>query len=385
MMQKGGGVRLTGVSDSNQLTAIEQIHSSGKQLLLAVTGGGSGAISALLEVPGASASVLGAIVPYAQTALTNWLGGPVDQACSERTARAMAMRAFELACGFSSVDVHLLRGIGVTASLASNRPKRGPHRVHVAWQSADATVAISCELEKGASDRAEEERIATRLALDAVAEACDVRAAPLTEPVVRDKIERREWSAEAAWSDLLLGARSFVMVPAMGAPSPVVLFPGAFNPFHEGHRQMVEVAAARVGAPVTLELSIANVDKPPLDFLEISDRLASLTSYRVLLTRASTFAEKAQLAPGCVFVVGVDTLERIAEPRYYHNDAVERDAAVASIAESGCRFLVFGRQQGERFETLSSMDIPAALRALCDEVPEALFRADVSSSQLRSQ
>ena len=60
-----------------------------------------------------------------------------------------------------------------------NRPKRGPHRVHVAWQSADATVAFSCELEKGERTRAEEERIATCLILDAVAEACGVDAAPL--------------------------------------------------------------------------------------------------------------------------------------------------------------------------------------------------------------
>jgi nicotinamide mononucleotide (NMN) deamidase PncC len=375
------------VSNSNQRAVIELIHASGKQFLLAVTGGGSGAISALLEVPGASASVIGAIVPYAQTALTNWLGGTLDQACSERTARAMAMRAFEVARGFSSEGVHTLRGIGVTASLASNRPKRGPHRVHVAWQSADTTVAISCELDKGVRDRTEEERIATYLVLDAVAEACGVQTTPLTEPAVRDKVERRERRAGAGWSELLLGERLFVEVPgqAAAAASRAVLFPGAFNPFHEGHQRMAEVAAEQTGAPVTMELSIMNVDKPPLDFLEVSDRLASLRAYPVLLTRAATFVEKARLAPGCVFVVGIDTVERIGEPRYYHGDAAQRDAAIAAITQAGCRFLVFGRQRGGRFETLASTDIPAALRVLCDEVPEALFRADISSSQLRSE
>jgi nicotinamide mononucleotide (NMN) deamidase PncC len=365
---------------------IEQIHASGKQFLLAVTGGGSGAISALLEVPGASASVIGAIVPYAETALTHWLGGTLDQACSERTARAMAMRAFEVARGFSSSDVHLLRGIGVTASLASNRPKRGPHRVHVGWQSADTTVALSCELEKGVRSRAEEERIAACLALDTIAEACGVQATALTETAVRDQVGRRERQAGEGWSDLFLGVRSFVEVPVPNAaPSRTVLFPGAFNPFHEGHRQMANVAAARIGSPVTMELSIANVDKPPLDFLEISDRLVLLAPYPVLLTRAATFVEKARLAPGCVFVVGIDTLERIAEPRYYHGDVAERDAAIGAIADSNCRFLVFGRQHGNRFETIATIDVPVALRVLCDEVPEATFRADVSSSQLRSE
>ena len=58
---------------------------------------------------------------------------------------------------------------------------------------------------------------------------------------------------------------------------------------------------------------------------------------------ASTFVEKAQLAPGCVFVVGVDTLQRIADPRYYDDDADRATPRSPSIAEQGCRFLVFGR------------------------------------------
>src|SRR3954469_22816995 len=110
---------------SKQQIISEAIHTSGKQLVLAVTGGGSGAISALLQVPGASASVLEAIVPYAATALVDWLGGRPDQFCSERTARAMAMAAFERARELSDAGPHIVRGIGATANLASNRPKRG--------------------------------------------------------------------------------------------------------------------------------------------------------------------------------------------------------------------------------------------------------------------
>lgn len=353
--------------------------------MLGVTGGGSGAIGALLEVSGASASVVGAIVPYAQTALTDWLGGPVDQACSDRTARAMAMRAFEMARKFSNSPVEALRGIGVTASLVSNRPKRGPHRVHVAWQSADSTVSVSCEFEKGRHNRVEEERIATCLVLDAVAEACGVESVSLTEPAVRARVTRREQRAEAAWTELLLGRRSSFEVPeSLALPSPPrVLFPGAFNPVHEGHWQMAKLAGALCGEKVTFELSIANVDKPPLDFIELAARLAPLAPHQVLVTRAATFVDKARLVPGAVFVVGADTLIRIADVRYYGGDIRQRDAAIAAIARQGCRFLVFGRQQAEYFSTLATLDIPAPLRALCDEVPETQFRADISSTQLR--
>jgi hypothetical protein len=58
--------------------------------------------------------------------------------------------------------------------------------------------------------------------------------------------------------------------------------------------------------------------------------------------------------------------------------------AIASIAAAGCRFLVFGRRQGGRFVTLRDSSVPAALREMCDEVPESQFREDISSSHLRS-
>src|SRR5688500_11050393 len=83
--------KLKQMNVSEETRAVQQIHASGRQLVIALTGGGSGAISTLLQVPGASASILEAIVPYAAQSLHDWLGGPVDQYCSEATARAMAM------------------------------------------------------------------------------------------------------------------------------------------------------------------------------------------------------------------------------------------------------------------------------------------------------
>jgi hypothetical protein len=384
------------MSESDVQELIERVHASGKQLMLSITGGGSRAIASLLEVPGASATVLGAVVPYAPTALQTWLGGSIDHFCSERTARAMAMRAFELARQFSTAGPHTLRGIGATASLATTRPKRGPHRMHVAWQSAVRTVALSYELAKGRRTRGQEELVATQLILAAVLEACEVESSSLLEPAIAAAVQRREQLAPASWTELLLGSRSSVMLPELqphqageaaaadeSLRAPAILFPGAFNPLHAGHLRMAELAAARYGSPVTFELSISNVDKPLLDFIEVSDRLGQLAGRRVLLSRAATFVEKARLAPGCVFVVGSDTLLRIGDSRYYGGDEVHRDLSMAAIAEQGCRFLVFGRRSNDRFETASDLDLPKALRDLCDEVPESTFRADVSSTALR--
>jgi hypothetical protein len=146
---------------------------------------------------------------------------------------------------------------------------------------------------------------------------------------------------------------------------------------------MAEMAAERCGRPVTFELSVTNVDKPPLDFIDIADRLSQFTNERVLLTRAPTFVEKAEIAPGCIFVVGIDTLVRIGDVVYYQNDPARRDAAIAAIRNRGCGFLVFGRAVDGTFSHLADFDVPMALRELCDEVREAEFRDDISSTQLR--
>lgn len=367
----------------NQQQLVEKIHATSRPLVLAVTGGGSEAISALLEVPGASATVLEAVVPYASRALEQWLDGQPDNYCSERTARAMAMAAFQRARALSDADPRTLLGIGATASLASNRPKRGAHRIHVAWQSANTTSVVSCELPKGARPRIEEELVATQLILAAVAEACGLQHELSFD---RDlTLIRNEQCAPKSWTELLLGERTSIQIPSSeNSDPPKALFPGAFNPIHSAHVRMAAIAADRLGCPVTFELSITNVDKPPLDFMEIAGRLAQLTGHPVMLTHAPQFVEKAQLAPGCTFVVGGDTVIRIGDRKYYDGNPIERDAAIEQIASAGCRFLVFGRSVQGKFQSLTNTDIPASLRAICDEVPESEFREDISSTELRS-
>ena len=137
-----------------QPTPIEQLHAAPDQIVLAVTGGGSGAISQLLATPGASRTVLSACVPYSEVALQDFLrdwDGPIP--CTEHTARRMAVESFDIAHNLVEPEERV-HGVACTASLASDREKRGPHRVHVAAQSADRTAVYSLELTKGARSRA---------------------------------------------------------------------------------------------------------------------------------------------------------------------------------------------------------------------------------------
>lgn len=385
------GIAIVGESSWHNL--ITAIHSSGKQAVIAITGGGSAAVGRLLEVPGGSRSVIEAVVPYASSALTDLLGGKPDQYCSEPTARAMAMAAWMRARKLShAVDPLTLVGIGVTASLVSDVPKRGDHRIHVAWQTAGETCSQTVTLNKGIRIREHEERIAADLVLLALAEACGVDASIGYSELQKqfettEQIQRLSQVAEPEWTKLLLGETRCVLCG--GHAQSMIVFPGAFNPLHQGHRKMARIAVERLGSELCYEISLANVDKPSLDFVEIQNRITGIQKQdpgkELMLTSAPTFREKAELVPNATFVVGVDTLVRIADPKYYGNDATKRDQAIADIAAAGCRFLVFGRTCTGEFQCLSNVEIPATLRAICDEVPANEFREDIASTALRNR
>lgn len=125
---------------------------------------------------------------------------------------------------------------------------------------------------------------------------------------------------------------------------------GAFNPLHVGHRRMIQIAHELLHEPVALDISIINVDKPPLDYMELQRRLGQFPPEQTIyLTRAATFEEKSRLFPGATFAVGADTLRRIAAPQYYGGSAAACQHAIERIAGRGCRFLVFGRDLGVGF------------------------------------
>ncbi|MEN6407938.1 MAG: hypothetical protein ABFC77_15900 [Thermoguttaceae bacterium] len=360
---------------------VEQIHDAPRRIVLAAAGGGSRAIADLLEVPGGSRTLLEAVVPYSAASMTAYLGGPPDEFCSAATARAMAMAALVRARRFEPNNPQPI-GAACTASLATDRPKHGPHRIHAALQTIEQTTVWSLQLHKGRRSRTEEEHVAGRLLLNVVAEACDIAARLELDLLEGEQVERLQTVAPPAWRELLMGRLDRVLCPPTDR-MPEVLFPGSFNPPHAGHRRMADIACQWLGQRPTFELSIENVDKPPLDFLEIERRLKLFSPDEpVCLTHAATFLEKTRLFPGATFVVGLDTLRRVAETKYYADEAAGR-RALEEIAGRGCKFLVFGRLQGERFWRLSDLELPEPLRTICREVPPEVFRDDVSSTALR--
>jgi hypothetical protein len=369
---------------------IEAIHQTGHQCVLALTGGGTTAAAQLLSVPGGSRTILEVVVPYDAAALVDFLGRRPLQFCSAETSRDMAARAYARARWLAPGEQAV--GIGCSASLATDRPKRGDHRFHVSAVLADRTLSHSLTLHKGARDREAEEVVLDAFLLNALAEATGV-ADRLTAALLPDEVVSAESvPASNPLAELLRGDLPAVCVQSDGqlspnAPKPKTVLPGAFNPVHEGHRRLAETGGRLLGTPVDFELSAANVDKPPLHLEEVHRRLAQFTWWaRIWVTSAPTFAEKASLFPGAVFVVGADTAERIVAPRYYHNSEAEMCQALDRIRARGCRFLVAGRDDAEgRFIGYEELALPKGHCDLFVPLSKSDFHVPISSTTLRAQ
>jgi hypothetical protein len=379
-------------SDAAWQHLISLLHASGRKAALAITGGGSGAIGELLRVPGGSRLLIEAQVPYDALALATFLGFAPTQASSADTAIAMARSVRTRAAKLVPVGTELV-GLGATAALVSDRPRKGEHRFHIAFANATRVAHCTGVLNKGRRDRAGEEDLVSRAIILWLANACGVPA-----PSPRSLLEADEHFVETivasvdSIDQLLAGEVDRVTAQPDGQmtlsmPHLPVLMPGSFNPMHAGHMLLARVAEELRQQPLAFEISVINVDKPPLAPQTVRGRLAQFAwKAPVELTRAPTFVEKSRLFPRTTFVIGADTAERLVHPKYYGEDEALMHVALEEIGSSGASFLVAVRSDAAgRLRALSDIAVPHRFADLFTEIPEHRFRLDTSSSEIRAR
>jgi nicotinic acid mononucleotide adenylyltransferase len=444
---------------------------------LYVTGGGAQILDWLFTVPGASSCVMNAAVPYSRVALSDALHHDDSLPCNEATAIKMAKAAYlnSLHC-FIQDNINLrlvgqsnIFGVGCTAALRSATIKKGDHRFHVAsYSPVSGCKTVSITLDKGSRSRVDEDYVCSRTILDLIASNADVE--PMNQDYlstkdvmechqtkencieVLDRIRSGEISHALFIHQLpslhttsKLGdgtetypLHDFSVLEEIRLPPGCLIYPGSFNPLHEGHIGLVLAALKKMGWTPTseepnpcviFEISAVNADKPPLDSNELIQRViqfnsfinplfanAKLTNIGIAITSKPFFEQKSECFPSSKFLIGMDTFTRIINPKYYmskynsssHIMVTDSNrsypnmiASLTTICNRKCHFIVGGRIsqnkdlpiEQKQFETLYDYIVTSNVRnELPDHVLMAFeglteddFRSDISSTEIRNR
>lgn len=394
---------------------IFQIHKSPCKVVLAITGGGAEIIGELLRHGSGSATVLDAVVPYSTDAMDYFLGRKPEKYCSEKTARLMAMVAYQRALTLSKGDVESrkLIGIGATCKLKAVNEREGrKHEVHVAIQASCKTGVCTLELTADRT-REEEEKIAALLIFNILARHCCVPEVDLLDRTDEEGEGRKEFDIEKITEkyesvpepagDLLKQKKSSQDSP-YETPGMVrinlkertsrnsdesekirLVFPGSFDPCHINHILMAKTASEKLGQPVHFEISLTNVDKPPIDYISLNQRLDSLRNYKdeafiggICLTNAPLFLQKADIFPDSTFIIGADTFNRLFDAKYY-GGTVNMPAILNHFKEKNIRFMVFRRKSVE-------LHISPEILEFCEIIPLDEYKDEgISSTEIRKK
>ena len=152
---------------------VRLIHASPTRVCAVVTGGGVLSLAWLFGEPGASRTFLDAQVPYSIRALDDYVGVDAEQHVSPLEADRMAAAALTRGHHLAGPGERVA-GVSCTATIATDRTKKGEHRCATAFRREDEGAVYSLTLVKGARGRAGEEEVVSRLFLNTLAEACGV-------------------------------------------------------------------------------------------------------------------------------------------------------------------------------------------------------------------
>lgn len=389
---------------------IAYIHSTPCKLVLAITGGGSGAIEHLLKYGGGSSTLIEAVVPYSSNSLDSFIGRKPLKYASSVTARAMAMGAYRRALSLKDepdgTDHNDLFGVGVSCKLSTGKLEREgrEHKIFVSLQFFDRTLDKVLTLTQERS-REDEELIASCMVLDSIAKECGWDGAFLLENILYSNeiieemiaITSNEVGELLAMPDNIMKDIDAVsnvvrydlnkecIETGDNVEKPDIIFSGSFDPCHKNHILMAEKAFERYGKKVHFEISLTNVDKPPIDLISLQERLNSIQKYHdlpfigsVFLTVAPLFVQKASLFENATFLIGADTANRLFKVRYYRNED-DMNNMLAHFRNKKTHFLIFQRKGID-------LDLEPEILDICEVISlDEYLDNGTSSTSIRSK
>lgn len=304
------------------------------------TGAGSKFQDNLWIIPGASSYLSGASFPYSVEETEEILGFKPEKFCSEETAVDLASAAYMKAYKINGKNPV---GIGLTASVTSDRPHKGDHRVHVCIITNDQIKSYNKILTK--------ESVLKQRELDGLY--CDELLFQLMIDVlnINDDCSRMEYKEATELAKdrffkhpffTIAGKRRSVLDNSL----QYSLMSGAFNPPHKGHFGMADEYESFYPGRVVFEISTNPPHKETLSVQEMLKRAKLLQGRdRYFSTDIPLFLDKARKFPGMPLIMGADAMVRMLDPKW-GTDIVKM---INEFYQLETKIYVVGRNVNEKF------------------------------------
>lgn len=356
------------------------------RIVTCTTGVGARLVQRLWDTPGAGEYLLACHMPYAKSETVDYLGFEPEKFNSQDAAIHLAiesyMRAYRNTGGHREEKAI---GFGMTGSVSSLLQHRGPTGIHMAILTDDFLDCISVPMPSrtGADARREDDEVATRMVERMLKDA----VAPKPEGYE----DRARWEffrsprAGDSWLSTFLQAAQFGQLGGARMrlsglpPESVIMFPGSFNPLHRGHREICAKVLQMTQKLVVPWLDITLPHKPQLSLVDVVQRVTEIRQHEACyVTRdCPLYLDKARHLPGRAFVIGVDALKTMLDPKW----GPDIKLMLKEFDDLATHFYVPGRRQGGLDMTLRDCDVMGFDR-LFTHVP---FDDEISSSQIRAE
>jgi hypothetical protein len=296
----------------------------------------------LLKRGGASNFLVGVHIPYAPEEWKEYIGVIPEKFTASVAARQLAMASYVRCCRLAGDNFPCI-GLGASCALAKAGPERKDreHRIAIAFQTSNKTRSVVFNLPH--LGREVEEQFAANLIIRMLGDACGVTEGNwIAENGFESLIVTNEAVVASYEASMMVQRKIKTFYPKPISFTPKVIFPGSFNPQHEGHREIAEIATEALKEPVLYEISVTNTDKPPLDFVEMEIR-AKQFDHNLVFTNAPLVVEKARIFKNATFLVGADSWNRVRDPKYYGGSEFRKGEIMEELRSLGAKFMVFPR------------------------------------------
>lgn len=290
----------------------DALKHAGINIHIIATGAGAGIQQLLWEVPGSSAYLSGCSFPYSNDEQEDLLGFMPEHFCSEEAAVDLASAAYMKAYKFGGKRPV---GVGLAASVASEKIHRGDHRIHTCVITNDFVRSIEITLEKGvgkekrAQDGKQSDGAGFGLMMNTIFD-------------VDDAFMRRDQMKDTS----ALARERFFLHPFFTANGKRLadlpkgkysLMSGAFNPPHEGHFGIAQAAQEQYHYTTAFEITAEPPHKDALSVQTLLQRAQLLKGYDRLFTgKLPYYLDKARKYPGRPMILGADAMVRMMDPKW---------------------------------------------------------------------